>query len=147
MNQLSLSLFNQDVSHSHPAKGDHGWQFWWCLGQVFCMSVNPKITDKYLLLVIPGYIDTANGEPLTCRELHDRFIISCNGKLPWSTMEFIRTVREIEHHDVVSRSIFAVEFHDNFQRKWTKQAVKFLVEATEPYIVKVIPKSHFRSSN
>jgi hypothetical protein len=29
------------------------------------MSDNPKVTDKYPLLVIPGYIYSAKGEPLT----------------------------------------------------------------------------------
>jgi hypothetical protein len=29
------------------------------------MSDNPNVTDKYPLLVIPGYIDTVQGEPLT----------------------------------------------------------------------------------
>jgi hypothetical protein len=29
------------------------------------MSDNPKVTDKYPSLVIPGYIYSAKGEPLT----------------------------------------------------------------------------------
>jgi len=34
----------------------------------------------------------------------------------------LRTVCEIEHHDVVSSGIFADEFPDKRPREWTKQA-------------------------
>jgi hypothetical protein len=37
-----------------------------CRGQVLFMSDNLKITDKYISLVIPSYIDTFRGEHLTC---------------------------------------------------------------------------------
>ena len=63
--------------------------------------------------------------------------------LEWSTKAFIRTVREIEHHDVVSSGIFADEFRDKGPREWTKQALKTLEEATESYMVEVIAEASF----
>jgi len=56
---------------------------------------------------------------------------------------FIRTVREIEHHDVISSRIFADELHDKDPGEWTKQALQTLEEATESYMVAVIAKSSF----
>jgi len=47
-----------------------------------------------------------------CRELHDQCIASHNGKSAWSTKAFVRTIHEIEHHDVVSSGLFAEEFCD-----------------------------------
>jgi len=81
------------------------------------------------------------------RDLRDQFIASRNGKSPWSTKASLRTVLEIEHHDVVSSGIFADEFDDTGPREWTKQALKTLEEATESYMVEVIPGSHSTSSN
>jgi len=80
------------------------------------------------------------------RELCDQFITSCNGKSQWSTKAFVYTVREIEHHDVVSSGIFTDEYCDKHPWEWTKQAVKTLEEATELYMIEVIPRSHCRSS-
>jgi len=54
---------------------------------------------------------------------------------------FIRTVCEIEHHDVISSGIFADEFGDKGPREWTKQALKTLEEATESYMVEVIAEA------
>ena len=65
MNLLSQSLSNRDKSHSNPPKGYLDWKVWGCLGQMLCMSDNPKATDKYASSVIPGYIDSVRGEPLT----------------------------------------------------------------------------------
>jgi hypothetical protein len=62
-------------------------------------------------------------------------------------MEFVRTVREIEHHDVVSSGNLADEFRDKRPRDWTKQGLKTLEEATESYMVEVLPGSHCTSSN
>jgi len=81
------------------------------------------------------------------RELHDQFIASHNGKSPWSTKSFVWTVREIEHHEVISSGIFADEFRDKRPREWMKKALKTLEEATESYMVEVIPGSHCTSSN
>jgi hypothetical protein len=56
---------------------------------------------------------------------------------------YVRKVREIELHDVVSSGIFAHEFHDKGPREWTKQAFKTLEEATESFMVEVIAAASF----
>jgi len=75
----------------------------------------------------------ANGGQLTIkhtagvhRELRNEFIATRNGKPPLSTKAFVRTVREIEHHDVVSAGIFTDEFPDKHPCEWTKQALIIL---------------------
>jgi hypothetical protein len=77
------------------------------------------------------------------RELHDQFIAACNGKPPWWTKAFIRTVRDIKPHEVVSDEIFADEFRDKGPREWTKQALKTIPEVTESYTVEVIAEPSF----
>jgi hypothetical protein len=57
-----------------------------------------------------------------CTELRDQFIAACNGKPSCSTKGLVRTVSEIEHHDVAGSGIFADEFRDNHLQKWTEQA-------------------------
>jgi hypothetical protein len=69
-------------------------------------------------------------------------IAARNGKPPLSTTEFLRTVREIEHLNVVSSGIFADEFPDKRPREWTKQALITSEEATEAYIVEVTAEFH-----
>ena len=64
----------------------------------------------------------------------NEFIAARNGKPPWSTKAFVRTVRKIEHHDVVSSGIFADEFPDKHPREWTKQALITSEEAKEAYM-------------
>ena len=81
------------------------------------------------------------------RELRDQFIASRNGKSPWSTKAFVRTVRKIEHHDVVSSGNFADKLRDKRPQEWMKPALKTFEEAMESYMVEVIPGSHCRSSN
>jgi Fe-S oxidoreductase len=81
------------------------------------------------------------------KELRDQLIASRNGKSLWSTKGFVRTVRKIDHHDGVSSWIFADKFRDKRPQEWTKQALKTLEEATESYMVEVIPGSHCTSSN
>jgi len=76
------------------------------------------------------------------RELRNKFIATRHGKPPWSTKAFVRTVREIEHHDVVSSGIFSDEFPHKRPREWTKQALITLEEATEAYMVEVTAKFH-----
>jgi hypothetical protein len=90
-----------------------------------------------------------NGRQLTIyhtagvrRKLRDQFIAAHNGKPPWSTKAFVCTVREIEHHDVVSSGIFADEFPDKHPHQWTKHALITLEEATEAYMVEVIAVFH-----
>jgi len=56
----------------------------------------------------------------------------------------VPTVREIEHHDVVSSGILADEFGDKCAREWTKKALNTLEKATEAYMVEVIADSHFQ---
>jgi len=76
------------------------------------------------------------------RELCNKFIAARSGKPPWSTQAFVRTVREIEHHDVVSSVIFADNFPDKHPSEWTKQALITLEEATEEYMVEVTAEFH-----
>jgi hypothetical protein len=58
-------------------------------------------------------------------------------------MPFLRTVREIEHHDIVGAGIFADVFRDKRPREWTKQALITLEEATEAYMVEVLAETHY----
>jgi len=76
------------------------------------------------------------------KELRNEFIVAHNRKPPWSSEAFVRTVCEIEHHDVVSSGIFADEFPDTHPREWTKQALITLEEATEAYMLKVTAEFH-----
>jgi hypothetical protein len=76
------------------------------------------------------------------RELRNEFIAARTGKPPWSTIALVRTVGEIEHHDVVSSGIFGDEFPDKRPREWTKQAVITLEEATEADMVEVTAEFH-----
>jgi len=77
-----------------------------------------------------------------CRELCDQFIAARNGKPPWLTKAFVRTVHGIEHHDVVSSGIFAEQFSDKNPWEWTEQAWTMLQDATESYMVEVIAESN-----
>jgi hypothetical protein len=52
-------------------------------------------------------------------------------------MAFVCTVRESEHHDVVSSGVFADEFADKHPHERTKQALITLQEATEAYMLEV----------
>ena len=74
--------------------------------------------------------------------LCNEFIAARNGKPPWSTQAFVRTVHEIEHHDVVSSGMFADELPDKHPHEWTKQALITLEEATEAYMVEVTAEFH-----
>jgi len=76
------------------------------------------------------------------RELREQFITARNRKPPWSTKAFIQTVREIEHHDIVSSGTFTDAFRDKGPREWTKQALITFEETTEAYMVEVIAASH-----
>jgi len=76
------------------------------------------------------------------KELRNEFITARNEKPPWSTKAFVCTVREINHHDVVSSGIFADEFPAKHPGEWTKQALITLEEATEAYMVEVTAEFH-----
>lgn len=71
-------------------------------------------------------------------ELREQFNQSRKGCPPWSTKAFVRTVREIEHHDVVNSGVFANEFADKRPREWTRSSLKALEEATEEYMIEVM---------
>ena len=57
-------------------------------------------------------------------------------------MAFLRTVSEIEHHDVVSSGIFTDAFPDKHPHEWMKQASITLEEATAWYMVEVTTQFH-----
>jgi hypothetical protein len=57
-------------------------------------------------------------------------------------MAFIRTVREIKHHDVVRSGICEDEIPDKPPRERMKQALITLEEATEAYMVEVTAEFH-----
>ena len=63
------------------------------------------------------------------------------GKPPWSTKAFVRRVREIEHHDVVSSGILADKVCDKQPKESTTWALNTLEEAQKVYIVEVLAKS------
>ena len=63
------------------------------------------------------------------------------GKPPWSTKAFVRTVREIEQHDLISSGDFVGEFRDRGRQERTEHAVMSRAEATESYMVEVIAES------
>jgi len=75
-------------------------------------------------------------------EVRNEFIAAHNVQPPWSTKAFVRIVRKIEHHNVVSSGIFADEFPDKRPREWTKQTFITLEEAMEAYMVEVTAKFH-----
>jgi hypothetical protein len=77
------------------------------------------------------------------REICDQCIAADNGKPSWSMKAFIRTVRKIKHHDVVSPGVFAFEFRDKCPQEWTIQSLKTLEEATESDMVDVIGEASF----
>jgi len=70
----------------------------------------------------------------------DQFLAALDGKPPWSTKAFVRTVCEIEHHNVGNSGILEDEFSDKNPREWTKEAVATLQDATEAYMVEVMAK-------
>ena len=76
------------------------------------------------------------------RELHNECIAARNGKPPWSTKVFVRTVCDIEHHDVVISGIFPDESPHKCPREWTKQVLIRLEEAMETYMVEVTAEFH-----
>ena len=78
----------------------------------------------------------------THKELLDQFISARNGKPPWSTKAFVRTVPEIKPHDDISCGIFADIFRDKRLWEWINQDSITLEEATDVYMVEVIAESH-----
>ena len=76
------------------------------------------------------------------RELHDQVRAASDGKPPWPTKAFVRTVRTIKHHEVVSSAISADEFSDKNPGESTRQALTTSEDATEAYMVEVITESN-----
>ena len=76
------------------------------------------------------------------RELHDKFIAAHNGKRRWSTKALVRTVHEIEQHEVISSGIFTERFSDRNSWERTKRAITTLEDATEAYMVEVMAESN-----
>jgi len=77
-----------------------------------------------------------------CKELRNEIIAARSGKPAWLTKAYVRTVRGIEHHPVVSSGILAHEFPDKRPRDWTKQALITSEEATEAYMLEVKAELH-----
>jgi len=69
------------------------------------------------------------------------FVAGRNGKPPLSMKAFVRTVREIEHCDVIRAGIFADKSSYKNPREWTKQPLTTSDDATEAYIVEGIAES------
>jgi hypothetical protein len=75
------------------------------------------IRCEYLYIDIEGSQLTIYYTARVCRELHVQYIAAWNVTPPWSTKALIRTVREIEHHNVVSSGIYVGEFRDKGPRE------------------------------
>jgi len=76
------------------------------------------------------------------RELRNKFIAARNGKPPLSKQVFVRTISEIQHHDVVISGILADEFADKHPCEWTKQVSITLEEAMDAFMVEVTAEFH-----
>jgi len=77
------------------------------------------------------------------KKLRGQCISAHNSKPPESTKVFVRKVREIELHDVVSSGNIDDEIRDEHPQKWTKQSIVTLEEAPEAYMVVVIAESYY----
>jgi len=75
----------------------------------------------------------------SCRELLDQFIAARIGQAPLATTESVHTGREIDHDDIVSSGISVDRCRDKHPRKCTKEELRTLEEAPEPYRVVLIP--------
>jgi hypothetical protein len=80
-------------------------------------------------------------------ELQEQFKQSRKGYPPWSTKAFVRTVCEIEHHDIVFSGVLADEFSDERSPEWIRGASHAVEEATEEYMIEVLTITHPLLSN
>jgi hypothetical protein len=64
------------------------------------------------------------------RDLGDKLIAALNGRPARWTIAFVRIVRDIEYHDVVSSVMYVEEFPDKHPREWTEHALITFQEAT-----------------
>jgi hypothetical protein len=76
-------------------------------------------------------------------KLCDQFISTRKGKSPWSLKALVRRVSEIEHYDIFSSRIFAVEFLEFCPWQWTAQALLTSADSTVQYMVDVMAESHY----
>jgi len=90
-----------------------------------------------------------NGRQLTLKHtlgIHkgsqDQLFTAQNGKHPRLTKAFVRTVSDIQHHDVVRSGNSTDQFYDKYPQGWTTQTVVTLEKATEAYMVEVVVESH-----
>jgi len=116
--------------------------------KIICKTGSRKNKKQHWVGCEYIHID-ANGGSLTLfrtagvrSELRNEFIAGCNRKRQCSINAFVRTVREIEHHYVVSFGSFEDELPDKHPREWTKQASITLEEAMEAYMVEVTAEIH-----
>lgn len=70
---------------------------------IACESIDFKVHCDQLTLY---------GTGCDRRQLQDNWNPAVNKKLPWSTKVFVRTVRDIQYHDVASSGTFADKFLD-----------------------------------
>jgi hypothetical protein len=75
-------------------------------------------------------------------ELQEQFQQSCKGNSSLSTRAFVRTVYEIEHHDIVCSVVFAIEFSDKRPCEWSNIALFALEAAIEEYMIEVFIITH-----
>jgi len=97
---------------------------------------------EYIHMNVSGHQLTVQGKSDECIDLCEQFITTFKRKPPWSTKAFLRTVRNMLHHDVVNSGIFRGECPNKYPCEWTKDVLITLDEATEAYMVQVIAESH-----
>lgn len=71
-------------------------------------------------------------------ELCDQLIANHNGKPPWRTNSFVRTVWQIECHFVGSSGSLTQKVRDKCTWERTKRVLNTINDAVEPYMVEVI---------
>jgi hypothetical protein len=75
-------------------------------------------------------------------DVHDQFIAGRHSIPTWSTKACVHTIRNLDHHAVLSCRIVKDEFHDKHPQECTKEALITLEKTTEAYMVEVITESH-----
>ena len=116
--------------------------------KIICKTGSSKNKKQHAVGCEYTYME-ANGSQFTvsptagvCGALRNEIIAARNRNPPWPTKAFVRTVREIKHHDVVSSGILADAFPDKRLRDWMKLGLITLEEATEVYMVEVTAEFH-----
>jgi len=70
------------------------------------------IWSEFIHIMVKGSQLTVKRSANVHRALRNQFITAHNGKPPWSTKAVVCTVRDIEHHDIVSCGRFTNNFSD-----------------------------------